>query len=383
MINSYDAETPGMESTPISSAANDQESKAVKKSTRRVGVVMDERYLDHSAGPFHPESPQRLRAIYDSLALPEYRERYRHIAPRMASVEELAWNHTLPYIETVASTAKRDSFHLDPDTGTSAQSWSVARLAVGGLFSALDELAGDNLDVAFALVRPPGHHAEADRARGFCLFNNVALAAHYARKTLGYNRILVADWDLHHGNGTQNSFYTDPSVLYSSIHQYPYFPGSGALNEVGDGDGSGFTVNLPLYPGAGDLVYAALFNQFLRPIGSSFSPDLILVSAGFDICANDPLGGMAVSTAGFAYLSRVLLDLADAHCNGRLLFSLEGGYLLTALTEGIMAILHECEGASILDEDTLKPLENAALTAESIAPILSVHANYWPFLARD
>jgi acetoin utilization deacetylase AcuC-like enzyme len=301
----------------------------------------------------------------------------------MASVEELAWNHTLSYIETVAATAKRASFNLDPDTGTSAQSWTVARLAAGGLLSALDELANDNLDAAFALVRPPGHHAETDRARGFCLFNNVALAVHHGRKTLGYEKILVVDWDLHHGNGTQNSFYADPNVLYFSIHQYPYFPGSGALHEAGEGEGLGFTINVPLYPGAGDVAYAAFFNQLLRPIATSFAPDLIIVSAGFDICANDPLGGMAVSTAGFAYMTRIIVDLADALCDGRVLFSLEGGYLLRELIDGVSAVLGECEGICMLDQAAQEELENASLSAEVMASILSVHATYWPLLTES
>jgi acetoin utilization deacetylase AcuC-like enzyme len=350
------------------------------KDARRVGIVKDPRYLDHVAGPFHPESPDRLRAIYDLLGREEYKNRYRVVAPRMASLEELAWNHTSEYIEIVAATAELSSCNLDPDTGTSAQSWDAARLAVGGLFSALDVLASDDLDAAFALVRPPGHHAEVNRARGFCLFNNVALGAHYGRRMLGYERVLVVDWDLHHGNGTQQSFYADPNVLYFSIHQYPYFPGSGSLHEIGIGEGAGFTVNIPLYPGAGDAVYAALFNQVLKPIGESFNPDLIIVSAGFDIGAGDPLGGMAVSTAGFAYLSRVIVDLADAYCEGRVLFSLEGGYLLRELTAGVAAVLSECERRNLLDEETETKLKHAALSAEMMAPIRTVHADHWPVL---
>jgi len=343
-------------------------------------VVRDPRYLEHNQGPGHPESPRRLEVIYEYLDREEVKGIFKTVVPRPASRDELLWNHTSDYIEKIARTAGRDFSRLDPDTSTNKDSWEVARLAVGGIFAAMDLIAGPELENGFALVRPPGHHAEADHAMGFCIFNNVALGAHYARRVLGCKRVMIVDWDLHHGNGTQHSFYRNPDVLYFSTHQFPYYPGSGSVEQIGEDKGKGFTVNVPLSPGAGDEDFAAIYNRLVKPIGKSFSPDFILVSAGLDIYQDDPLGGMKVTTKGFAYMARILLELAESCCDGRILFCLEGGYNLTGLRDGVLAVLCECKAMSILDKDTASSLDNSGPGPKIIKNVIDIQRDYWPLL---
>ncbi len=342
------------------------------------GVVRHPRYLDHEAGPGHVESPDRLRVIYERLEQEDLRELFTQIDPRKASQEELAWNHTLEHIQRIAATARHPHWQLDPDTGTNEHSYEAACLAVGGVFSAMDSIMDGTVDNAFALVRPPGHHAEADRAMGFCLFNNVALGAHYARKVLGLEKVMIVDWDLHHGNGTQHSFYDDPAVLYLSTHQYPYYPGSGSADQTGGGPGKGFTVNIPLRPGAGDSDFAAIFNRVVAPVGKAFSPDFMIVSAGFDIYERDPLGGMEVTEKGFAYLARVLLEVADFCCDGRILFCLEGGYSLSGLRDGAVAVLKEMKGDTILSDDKIQELGQSKKGPSGLEAVLNIQKEFWP-----
>jgi len=263
------------------------------------GVVRHDIYKKHLADYPHVESPQRLEAIYDMLDRPDMSAKLVTIDPRPATHEELAWVHSASHIRRVAATDGRPHVSLDPDTQTTPLSYQAARLAAGGLFSLIDKIFDGAVCNGFALVRPPGHHAEHDRAMGFCLFNNVALGARYAMHTYGVKKVLIADWDLHHGNGTQNAFYNEAGVLYFSTHQFPYYPGSGNLTQVGHGDGKGFTVNVPLWPGHGDTEFFQIFKHILLPIAGAFEPDLVLVSAGFDTYVDDPLGGMKVTPKGY------------------------------------------------------------------------------------
>jgi acetoin utilization deacetylase AcuC-like enzyme len=242
---------------------------------------------------------------------------------------------------------------LDPDTVATAETYDTARLAAGGVMNAIDSVVSGETDNAFALVRPPGHHAQAAEAAGFCIFNNIAIGARHALARWGMERILIVDWDLHHGNGTAETFYEDRQVLYFSTHQSPGYPGTGGLAEMGRGPGLGYTINVPLRPGADDAFYVRVFRELLCPVARMFRPEVILVSAGFDIYVGDPLGEMKVTPEGFACLTRVLLNLADECCNGRLVLVLEGGYNIQGLTKSVRAVLQELLGETRVTEETL------------------------------
>ncbi len=344
-------------------------------------VIKDDIFLEHDPGFGHPESPQRLRAIYQRLEGDDIKDLYKIVSPRMATREELAWNHAPSYIERIARTAGVSHYQLDPDTSTSERSWEAACYAVGGVFTALDKIFSDNFSNGFALIRPPGHHAERDHAMGFCLFNNIALGAHYCLKQLDCKKVLIVDWDLHHGNGTQHSFYEDNKVLYFSTHQFPYYPGTGSALECGKGKGEGFTVNCPMTAGAGNEHFASVFNRLLDPIARQFKPDVILCSAGFDIYKDDPLGGMRVDINGFAFLATKLLDLATDLCSGRLLFCLEGGYDLTGLSEGVAAVLRAISRKMGKNEKNIvDDLKKSDVSIKGLEEALRIQKKYWSSL---
>ncbi len=335
--------------------------------SRRTGIVKDTRYLRHGTGHGHPESPERLEAIYAMLEAAPLRGCFTEIAPRYAEIGEIERIHRSAYIERVASTAGKAHCMLDPDTETTAESYDTARLAAGGLCNAVDSVVSGQLDNAFAFIRPPGHHTEADEAAGFCLFNNIAIAAMHAIAKHGLKRILIIDWDLHHGNGTQHSFYKDNRVLYFSTHQSPAYPGTGGIDEIGAGAGLGYTINVPLRAGADDGQYVRVFRRILQPVALAFRPELILVSAGFDIYYRDPLGGMRVSSRGFALMTRIVMDIADRCCGGRLVLALEGGYDLQGLTASVKAVLGElCETERVGEEELAEAEKNAEAGTEAV-----------------
>jgi len=310
----------------------------------KTGVVRDNRYMNHEMGAYHPESPKRLETIYAMLEEPEIRGTCRQVLVRRAERDELLLVHSEDYVERIASTEGKEYTYLDPDTQTSAGSYEAALLAAGGLCQAISMVSSGELDNAFALVRPPGHHAERARAMGFCLFNNVAVGARYAQESLGLKRILIVDWDLHHGNGTQHSFEEDSTILYFSTHQYPYYPGTGAFSEIGRGGGEGYTVNIPLSTGCGDGDYLAIFEFILKPLAMEFKPEMILVSAGFDIYRGDPLGGMNVTPAGFAGMTQSLMEMADLCCDGKLVITLEGGYNVEGQRDSVKEVIKSLLG---------------------------------------
>jgi acetoin utilization deacetylase AcuC-like enzyme len=328
--------------------------------SRKTGIVKDERYLRHDAGFGHPESPQRLGATYAMLDAPDMAGKFVEIEPRYATHEEIGMIHSPSYINLVASTAGKAFVALDPDTAATPESYDVAKLAVGGLFNAIDSVVSGEVENAFALVRPPGHHAGVSNAAGFCLFNNVAIGAMHAILKYTMNRILVVDWDLHHGNGTQAQFYDDNRVLYFSTHQYPYYPGTGAIEEIGRGKGLGYNVNIPLRPGTDNAQYVKIFRKIIYPLSMKFKPDIVLISAGFDPYYKDPLGGMKVTSDGFAYLTRILMDIADNCCSGKLVLTLEGGYHITGLAESIKAVLIEMQDGTHVSDDVLDCTEQEA-----------------------
>jgi acetoin utilization deacetylase AcuC-like enzyme len=276
------------------------------------------------------------------------------LPPKAASRTEIEFCHGADYVKLVEATSKTNLYALDGDTIACRDSFGVGLLAVGGFLRLIDSIAAGEAQNGFALVRPPGHHALRDRAMGFCLFNTIAIGAHHLKKAYGVKRIMIMDWDVHHGNGTQDSFYQDPSVLFISTHQFPYYPGTGAVTEVGLNAGEGYTLNIPLPAGCGDAEYMRVFYDVVIPAAKKFEPEWILVSAGFDPHRRDPLGGMEVTEAGFTGMALVLLELADQYAGGKIAFLLEGGYDLAALRKSVAAVLEAMQQNSRVIE-TAKP----------------------------
>ena len=339
----------------------------------RSAIVTDSVFLKHQPGPYHPESPQRLKTLLDLAGeVAGSGAGYDLLPLRVAVQEELELCHGTDYIDLVRSTSEHNQFALDGDTITCRDSFGVALMAVGGFLQVLDAVAASDYANGFTMVRPPGHHALRDRAMGFCLFNTVAIGARYLQKAHGARRVAIVDWDVHHGNGSQDAFYDDPSVLFLSTHQYPYYPGTGAADEVGSGKGEGYTVNVPLPAGCGDAEYLAVFREVIVPAIERYEPDWLLVSAGFDSHRDDPLAAMAVTEQGFGVMADALLELARKHAGGRIAFLLEGGYDLSALRNSVATVLDRMrtEDAAILDADGRR-------IAPRIREVLQIHEKYW------
>ncbi len=306
---------------------------------RRLGVVTDPRFRGHDPGPHHPERPERLVVIEQLLASGAI-EGTVSLPAKAADAEALERVHRPNLIRAVAASAGREITHYDPDTAASAGSFEAALLAAGSSIALADAVMDGSIDCGFAAVRPPGHHAEADRAMGFCFFNNVAVVAQHLRCRHGLERVLIVDWDVHHGNGTQHSFYDDSGVLYASLHQSPFYPGTGGPDEVGRNAGAGYTVNCPMPAGAGHDDYMAGFRDLLLPVAREFRPEFVLVSAGFDAHRDDPLASIELDSESFAEMSHALTALGDEHCDGRIVLLLEGGYSLTALRDSVHSTLN-------------------------------------------
>lgn len=321
--------------------------------------VYDPIYLEHDL-PSHPENARRLKRILSTLEAEGVMGRLRLLEPRPATAEELQRVHTPEHIERVRRKAQAGGGYLDPDTYVSLRSFDAALMAAGGVVRAVEAVLAGEIVNAFALVRPPGHHATATRAMGFCLFNNVAVAARAAlaspfplvRGRAGeggqVERVFIADFDVHHGNGTQDAFADDPAVFYFSTHQYPHYPGTGRWSETGYGAGEGTVLNVPLSSGVGDAGYAQVFAELVWPLAERFRPDLILVSAGYDAHWNDPLAQMNLSLTGYAWLEQELVRMAEQLCSGRIVFTLEGGYQLDVLACGVLNGFYR-----LLGEDTI------------------------------
>jgi acetoin utilization deacetylase AcuC-like enzyme len=327
-------------SSPSRQAAAEPETPRENRPAAGTGFVYGDIYLQHDTGRSHPERPERLTAIIKRLEKHELLSRLACIKPRPAAEQWLSAVHTPAHVAGIRSLAKQGGGHAgSADTPVSPESYKVAVEAVGGVLAAVDAVMDGKARNAFCAVRPPGHHATRNRAMGFCLFNNVAIAARYIQQKYKLSRILIVDWDVHHGNGTQAIFYDDPSVFYFSVHQYPFYPGTGGAKEKGEGKGLGTTLNVPLDAGCGDGDFQKALEEKLVPAMKEFKPEFVLISAGFDAHRHDPLGGMKVTEAGFAELTRIVENIAQEHCGGRLVSVLEGGYGLEGLAASVEAHL--------------------------------------------
>lgn len=296
------------------------------------GLVADPGVKLHDGGPGHPEQPARFAAVINGLQASGLSAQMHPLPSRPATIDELAFVHTGQYIDLAMREVSEGRTELSTgDTPINAHSASAARLATGSALAAVDAVFARQVRNAFCVVRPPGHHASADRGMGFCLFNSVAVAARYAQTKHGAERVLIIDWDVHHGNGTQDIFYRDGSVFFFSTHQSPWYPGTGSAAEKGEGPGEGKTINCPLPAGSGSAKIFSAFREQLLPAAKSFRPDLILISAGFDSRVGDPLGQFLLTDADFRTLTDMVTDLAAQQCGGRVVSVLEGGYSLEGL----------------------------------------------------
>jgi len=309
--------------------------------------VYDPIYLEHDL-PSHPENARRLKRILEVLEGEGVLGRLTLLEPRPAEEEELERVHVPEYVARVRQVAQTGGGNLDLDTYVSSRSFDAALMAAGGLVRAVEAVLTGEIDNGFALVRPPGHHATPARGMGFCLFNNIAVAARAALAEGWAGRVFIVDFDVHHGNGTEEVFAQDSAVFYASTHQYPYYPGTGDWSEIGEGDGRGTVLDVPLPPGVGDAGFARVFTELIWPLAERFCPDLILVSAGYDAHWKDPLAQMNLSLSGYAWLGRELVSMAEQLCKGRIVFTLEGGYQLDVLACGVLNAFY-----AMLGEDTI------------------------------
>jgi acetoin utilization deacetylase AcuC-like enzyme len=341
------------------------------------GFVYHEDYLRHNTGVLHPENAERLISIMQKLEAQGLTEKLERVLPVRASHEQIEYVHTNSYVKEVDAVCKSGGGMLDPDTPVCDATCDIALLAAGGVIKAVDEVMNESkaLKHIFALVRPPGHHANSNRGRGFCIFNNIAIAAGYLKREYGTKRILIADWDVHHGNGTQEVFFEDSSVLYFSTHQYPHYPGTGWIDEVGSGEGEGFTVNVPLPISTDDAGYLYALNSILVPIAQEFRPDFVLVSAGFDSHVKDPLASMAVTSLGYGLFTDVIKEIAKKSCGGRIVMTLEGGYNLDAIAESVLSVFN-----SLLSDRGAEKSGAVGLTErilQRVEEIRKVQRDYW------
>jgi acetoin utilization deacetylase AcuC-like enzyme len=337
-----------------------------------VSLIFSPQFLNHRTPPGHPERVERGEVMQKVVDAWKQRGGVAQ-EPRPATREELGRVHSDRHLAIIDQTAGR-AVSLDPDTATSPESRDVALLAAGAAVGSVEVIVQSRATRVMALVRPPGHHAERERAMGFCLYNNVAVAAAHAL-TLGMERVVIIDYDVHHGNGTQWIFYEDPRVLYISTHQYPFYPGTGAAGDVGRGHGAGFTLNVPMEAGATDGDYQEVFSALVIPVLDQFKPELVMISAGFDAHERDPLARMRLSTPGYAMLTKSLCDAADRHCHGRVVAVTEGGYDLAALKACLESTISVFDGAAVPQTSELLGPSTRSKTA--IAAVRAAQGNYW------
>ena len=344
---------------------------------RLLHVIEDTRFRDHRAPVGHPERPERLAAV--SEAVTAFGDRIIHLDPQPVDPRALLRVHDRNLVDLIEQSSAQGRVRLDADTYLSPDSVDVAHLAAGSVCDLARRVARGEILSGLAAVRPPGHHAEADRAMGFCLFNNIAVAARTLQAEEGLDKILIVDWDVHHGNGTQHAFYDDPSVLFVSTHQFPHYPGTGDFPEMGNGRGSGTTLNIPMPPGCGDTDFIALLGRILVPAARRFQPEMILVSCGFDAHRDDPLADMQLTEGGYRQMTQIVRALAEELCGGRVAFVLEGGYALSGLAEGTRAVLEAMLSPTVKIPTIPQPEPGLAFTAV-LERVRAVHAKHFPEL---
>lgn len=348
----------------------------------RTAIIYSQKYLDHKTGSNHPERPQRLISIMNGIKkskLMEHKE-ISFVKPYLASLEDLQLVHTQKYINKIKLICQRGGGLIDEETRVSKETFEVAKLAVGGAIKAVKEVISENFDNAFALIRPPGHHAGPNYSLGFCIFNNVALAAKYLIANQGLNRILILDIDAHHGNGTQEIFYDTSNVLYISIHEDPTeFPGAGFADEVGTDDGRGYTVNVPLPYGSSDPAYWKAFKKIVLPIAKQYNPQFILVSAGFDGYYRDVVSDLALSAYIYPKIFQAILDLAHKSCDDKMVAVLEGGYNLWFLKRIVATCIAKMAGISlkVKDRRPFISFETEKEANKMIEVVRRIQSRYW------
>ncbi len=341
-----------------------------------LGLVYHPDYLIHTQA-HHPERKERLESVLNAIRNQNLDDRLQMFEPLPAAVEDLALIHDRNYIASVEEACRSGRLSLDMDTYLVPESYQIALLSAGGALTGLRRVMDKNPGKVFVLNRPPGHHAESDRAMGFCLFNNIAVAAAVAKRDYGLKRIAIIDWDVHHGNGTQHSFENDAEVLFISTHQSPAYPGSGSAGEVGRSDGEGYTVNIPLPPGCGDVEYGMFFSEIIIPVLDQFKPEILLISAGQDAYHMDPLASMSLTYKGYYNMAAELAKVAERWSDGRILLCLEGGYHLEGQAGAVIHVLNALGGWNLpIDEKApeLKPSDSANRRLEEIRLI---QKNYW------
>ena len=337
----------------------------------------------HLQGLFHLESGKRLKAIDTVLMDASLAGKWTDVNGRSAITKELAWVHTAEHISKIAATAGKQMVSIDLDTQTTKESYAVACLAVGGIFNLLDAVMAVPGGRGFAAVRPPGHHAEPDKAMGFCLFNNTALGACYLKHIKGVKKIMVVDIDAHHGNGTQKTFFNTNEVLYISMHQFPCYPGSGNFAEIGHGKGEGYSVNVPLDKGMGDREFVQVMDRLVHPLACAYEPEVILVSCGFDLYQNDLLAELKGTPEGYAMMTRLLCDIADKVCGGRIAFLMEGGYNLQGIRDCGLKVIQELCGIPTFEPSRFdKFISRSQTNFPALRKTIAIHNKYWPVLFR-
>lgn len=343
----------------------------------KTALIYDPVFLEHKTGANHPEKPERLLAILGHLKETGILSKLTQLRPRKARLDEISTVHVKDYVRELKGFTEMGGGHLDLDTVVSKNSFKAASYAAGACLTGVQKLLEGEFNNIFALVRPPGHHARSNWGMGFCLFNNLAIAARYAQK-LGLKKVLILDFDAHHGNGIQDIFYSDPSVLYISTHNHPFYPGTGFLNDVGIGEGKGYTVNFPLSSKAGDEMFAKIFKEIVIPIVEQFKPDIIMLAAGFDAHHSDPLGGLGLTSKGYSKITKIMLELAGQLCKGRLLVSLEGGYDLIALSYSVATVINEMAGLGLkMGEPYSQAVGTAEVDQGLIKAFKETHGAYW------